>query len=269
MISAIILTYNEEADLPECLRSLDWCDDVHVVDSGSTDQTCRIAEAAGAQVYSNPFKSFGEQRNWALDHCTVKHEWIYFIDADEMPTPEFVSEVQTAIESAESGTAGFYCCWKTMLYDTWLKRSDNFPKWQFRILRKGKARFTDYGHGQKEGEVQGAIGYIKEPYLHYAFSKGWDDWERKHRKYAKQEAQAWLDAGPTNWSDVFSTESSRHNPALKPLLRGLPGWPSLRFLATYVLKGGFSEGKAGLEYCRRMKQFEKMIRREKQQLSAG
>src|SRR5271163_3624346 len=112
MISVIILTKNEEKDLPGCLESLRWCDDVHVVDSGSSDNTLVIARKFGARIYENPFKSFGDQRNWSLDHCATKYTWILFLDADEVASPEFAKGATQAVHDAPDSTAGFYCCWK-------------------------------------------------------------------------------------------------------------------------------------------------------------
>ena len=163
MISVIILTRNEEADLPRCLDSLRWCDDVHLVDSGSSDRTLSIAHEFGAHVYAHPFDSFGAQRNWALDYCDLRHPWILFLDADEVANPEFVRALRAAVSAEPDSTAGFYCCWRLIYEGRWLKRCDNFPKWQFRLLRKGRARFTDFGHGQKEGELNGRIKYLPVP----------------------------------------------------------------------------------------------------------
>src|SRR5438874_3300629 len=105
MISAIILTKNEAQDLPDCLKSIAWIEDRIVLDSGSTDETIAIAEKAGARVFTNPFKSFADQRNWALDHCGAKHDWILFLDADEQSTPPFQNLLNAAIASARSDVA--------------------------------------------------------------------------------------------------------------------------------------------------------------------
>ena len=146
-----------------------------------------------------------------------------------------------------------------MLGERWLRRSDSFPKWQFRLLRRGRARFIDSGHGQKEGEIDGTIGYIREPYLHYAFSKGWEAWWGKHEKYAAQEGADRAARAPS-LRHLFSRDPSRRNRALKPLVSRLPGWPLLRFLHMYVLKGGFLEGREGLTYSRNVARYEAMIR---------
>jgi glycosyltransferase involved in cell wall biosynthesis len=268
MISIVILAMNEAADLPACIGSLRWCDDIHVVDSGSTDATVRIAETAGARVSSNPFASFGQQRNWALANCAFRHPWILFVDADECSTPEFERAVRDATAAASEQIAGYYCCWKMLLQGRWLKRCDSFPKWQFRLLRRGRASFTDFGHGQKEHEVQGEIGYIREPYLHFAFSKGWAHWLTRHNRYSDLEARDRLRAD-VRWRDVFSRHGAVRNKALKPLVSRLPGWPLAAFLIRYFLKLGFIEGRAGFVYCVNMAYYEFLIRIKMDELRRG
>lgn len=259
MISVIILTKNEEKNLSRCLKSLKWSDDVHVLDSGSTDQTVPLAKKYGANVSFNEFETFGQQRNHALKSIKTKYNWILFLDADEVPTPEFVEEVRSKTSSADDEIAGYYCCWKTILEGQWLKRCDNFPKWQFRLLKKGRANFTDFGHGQKEGEVDGILGYIEEPYLHYSFSNGWTHWISKHNKYSSQEARARVKKKPP-FKNMFSENSSKRNPALKSWLTKIPGWPLLRFIQAYVFNLGFLEGKPGFIYCTNMAFYEYLVK---------
>ena len=258
MISIVILTKNEETDLPGCLQSAEWCDDIHVLDSGSTDNTISIARQYAVNISVNPFVSFGKQRNFALDNLTIKYEWILFLDAEEIITEKFRDAILAAVKFSDSEVAGFYCCWKMILEGRWLKHCDNFPKWQFRLMRKGRARFTDFGHGQKESEVTGRIDYIKEPYLHYGFSKGWKHWIERHNRYSSQEAAARLNEQPP-LKNLFSRHSSIRNPALKSLLSRVPGWPVLRFLYTYFLKLGFLEGVPGFVYCTNMGYYEFLI----------
>ena len=258
MISIIILTKNEELDLPKCLESVAWSDDVHILDSGSVDRTTDIAYEYGAKVWHKPFESFGKQRNYALDYIDIKYNWLLFLDADEVVTEKFHNEIQKAIKEADNDVAGFYCCWKMMLEDRWLKHCDNFPKWQFRLMRKGMARFTDFGHGQKEGEVTGRIDYIKEPYLHYGFSKGWFYWIERHNKYSSQEAAARV-ASRLPLKNIFARHASHRNPALKSWLSRVPGWPILRFIQAYFFNLGFLEGIPGFIYCTNMSYYEFLI----------
>ncbi len=258
MISVVILTKNEEKDLPNCLKSLTWSDDVHVLDSGSTDSTVQIAQQYNVKVSSNTFESFGRQRNFALDEIEIKNEWILFLDADEVATEKFKCQILKAVKQADHGVVGFYCCWKMMFEGRWLKHCDNFPKWQFRLLRKGKARFTDFGHGQKEGTIGGKIGYIKEPYLHYSFSKGWSQWIERHNKYSSLEAKSRHYNCPP-FKKIFTQNESLRNIALKSWLSKFIGWPFLRFFQAYFLNLGFLEGFPGFIYCVNMSYHEFLI----------
>lgn len=258
MISIVILTKNEEKDLPMALNSVVWSDDIHILDSGSTDKTLKIAKEYGVIISSNPFKSFGQQRNYALDELKLKNEWILFLDADEVVTDLFKNAMFEAIKNADDNIAGYYCCWKMMLENTWLKHCDNFPKWQFRLMKKGKARFTDFGHGQKESNVKGEIKYLKEPYLHYGFSKGWSQWIDRHNRYSTQEAIARVQNKPP-FKNILSKNTSVRNPALKSWLCKLPGWPFIRFFQAYILSLGFLEGIPGFTYCINMAYYEFLI----------
>ena len=258
MISIIILTKNEELDIRACLESIKWSDDIHLLDSYSTDKTVEIATAFGAKVTANSFESFGKQRNFALDFLDIRNSWVLFIDADEIVTDQFRLAILETTKKADDDIAGYYCCCKMMLEGRWLKHCDNFPKWQFRLLKKGRARFTDFGHGQKESKVQGRIGYIKEPYLHYGFSKGWFQWIERHNKYSTQEAITRLTNLPP-FKNIFLKNSSSRNPALKSWLSKLPGWPFLRFFQAYFLNFGFMEGIPGFIYCANISYYEFLI----------
>lgn len=267
MISTIILTQDEERDIGRCLESLRWCDDIHVVDSGSTDSTIEIAQTFGAKIYQHQFHSFGEQRNWALDTCQLQHPWVLFLDADEVASPKFVSALEKACASADHAVAGFYCCWRMIWKGKWLKRSDSFPKWQFRVLRRGAARFTDFGHGQKEGEVAGRIDYISEPYDHFALSKGISHWVERHNRYSSKEAVSRSQA-TLRVAELFSADGSRRNKNLRVLLTRLPGGAWIRFFWAYFLKRGFLEGEAGFSYCVLLAFYEYLIKQKTLELAA-
>ncbi len=258
-VSIVVLTKNEAADIEWCLSSLTWSDDIHVLDSGSTDATVEIAESLNAKVAYHPFTSFGEQRNYALDNLDFKHQWVLFLDADEVVTEAFHVALKEAISTSSTDVAGFYCCWKMILEDRWLKRCDSFPKWQFRLLRLGRARFIDFGHGQKEGQIDGEIAYLREPYLHYGYSKGWSHWIDRHNRYSSLEAIARTGNRPP-LKNVLSAHGSIRNPAIKSWLTMVPGWPLMRFFYSYIIKLGFLEGTPGLIYCVNMAYYEFLIK---------
>ena len=264
-LAIVVLTHNEADNLPRCLESVSGFSEIIVVDSDSDDGTQDIAKRTGARVYEHLFESFAQQRNWALQNCDLKTEWVLFLDADEVATPEFRRAIVDSIRNADNSIAGFYCCWKMMLNRRWLRRSDSFPKWQLRIVRRGRADFIDSGHGQKEGRVDGELDYVREPYLHYPLSKGWEAWWAKHNQYSDEEATDRLSRS-ASFGELFSKDSSRRNRALKPILSRIPGWPLLRFLHMYILKGGFLEGREGFAYCASMGWYEHLIRAKMREL---
>src|SRR4051794_15194449 len=95
MFSVLILTLNEERDLPRCLASVGNCDDVVILDSGSTDRTVAIAEQAGARVFVRPFDDFAGQRNHAQREIRFRHPWVFHLDADEQLTPDLIAECRS------------------------------------------------------------------------------------------------------------------------------------------------------------------------------
>lgn len=267
-ISVVILTKNEEENLPKVVASLPWCDDIHVVDSLSTDGTLEAAKALGVPAWSNPFRGFGDQRNWALANCTLKYPWVLFLDADEKSTPAFAAALEEAVTTAPETVAGFYCCWKMIVEEVWLKRCDGFPKWQFRLLRRGRAQFADFGHGQKEDRIEGTIEYLKEPYDHRPISKGWADWLDRHNRYSTKEAQERVDL-PFHFAEVFSSHGPVRNRALKAFVSRVPGWPLVRFAIPYFLKFGFLEGRVGFTYCLNLAYYEYLIQIKIRELKAA
>ena len=92
IISAIIITYNEEKNIRDCLESLKWVDEIIVVDAESQDKTAKIAEELGARVYSEEWQGYGKQKNYALSKAVG--DWILSLDADERITPELAQEIQ-------------------------------------------------------------------------------------------------------------------------------------------------------------------------------
>jgi glycosyltransferase involved in cell wall biosynthesis len=270
-VSIIVLTKNEAENLPILAGSIPWCDDVHVVDSLSSAHTLEKAKSLGMRTWSNAFRGFGQQRNWALTNCTLKHPWVLFLDADERSTPAFAADLEQAVASAPETVAGFYCCWKMIVEEVWLKRCDGFPKWQFRLLRRGRANFADFGHGQKEDEIQGEIRYLKEPYEHRPFSKGWSDWLDRHNRYSTQEARERVHLH-FRLQEVFSSDGPVRNRALKAFVSRVPGWPLARFSLPYFLHLGFLEGRVGFIYCLNLAYYEFLIQikmREIESASGG
>jgi len=260
-VSVVVLTLNEEVNLPGCLKSVAWCDDVVVLDSYSTDRTEKIARAAGARFIQRQFDSFAAQRNYAIENVSFKHDWVLLLDADEVIPPELATEIQSAIASAAPDVAGFFLCYKTVFNGRWLKHSSTFPVWVLRLVREGRVRYLERGHGE-DYEAKGTIGYIHEPYLHYNFSKGMAEWFDKHNRYSTNEACAWVNEQRNvriDWPAFVSRDPVRRRRALKEFSFRLPLRPWLKFFYMYLVRGGFLDGAPGLTYCVLQAIYEYMI----------
>jgi glycosyltransferase involved in cell wall biosynthesis len=260
MISVVILTLNEELNLPRCLKAISWCDDVLIVDSFSSDATLRIAAEHGVRVVQRIFDSFAGQRNFAVDHCELKHDWIFHLDADEVMTPALSAEILESIAATDKDA--YRVSSKLMFRGKFLRRAGLFPWYQVRLGRRGKLRFTQVGHGQREQLPSDAIGTLKNSLLHFPFEKGLDDWIEKHNRYSTAEArQNIYGAGDidSTVSDLLSITTDRRRRAAKKIFRVLPCRPTIRFIYMYLFRGGILDGKAGFIYCRLLAWYEWLI----------
>lgn len=261
-ISALILTYNEEANLPRCLEALAWCDDIVVLDSGSTDRTVEIARSYGARLLTRPFDTFANQRNFGLQTGIFRHEWVVHLDADEVVTPEFKTALDRLVP--EPGILAFRVPSKLMLHDRWLRHAGMYPTYQVRLGHRDRLRFKQVGHGQREDLPASALATFDQPYLHYNFSQGLAAWLRKHLRYAEDEARL-IDetrAGRAAWRVNGATASATdRRRALKHLSARIPLIlrPSARFLYVFLLRRGFMDGKEGLLYALMLAVYEGMI----------
>jgi len=251
-VSVIILTLNEEINIASCLESLQWADEIILLDSESTDGTIETAKQAreDIRVFTHPFLDFGDQRNWALDHTQPRHEWILFIDADERVTPACAEAIATAIR-APGDKVGYYLTCRNFFLGRWIKHCTLYPSWQLRLLKKGAVRYRKEGHGQRE-VTDGPLDYIHEPYDHYGFSKGISHWVERHNIYSSNEVELIqrLRAEPLALGDLFSGDSVKRRRCLKRLAARAHFRACLRFIYMYFIRLGFLDGIPGLIFCR-------------------
>lgn len=239
-IAGVVLTLNEEQDLARALRSLKWCDELLVVDSGSNDSTFEVAKQCGAQfekhIQAQPFL-ITEQRNWALDKAGLTSDWILFLDADEEVSPALANHLRACINS-KSALDAYELTPRYWFLGKWLKRTQGYPNWHPRLVRRGTTYFQG---GVWESFSPGArVGRVFIPYEHYAFSKGFDDWLERHRRYATWDAEQ-ITQYLTCGSQSFQPPQRWRN--LRLLMSKL--WflrPPLRFIQKYVVQLGFLEG---------------------------
>jgi len=260
-VSVVILTKDEAINIVDCLASCAWCDDVHVLDSYSDDNTVELARAANpaAGIHQRAFTTFGDHRNWAIDHIPVKYPWVFHLDADERFTPELVQELAETAK-ADNPHAGYYVAGKYIFMGQWLKRTMGFPNYQMRFFHNERMRFTDYGHGQRE-QTDGRVGTLQHAYLHYGVSKGIEDWLAKHNRYSTQEAERALEVlrEPVGFGDLFKGSAIARRRVLKRLAYHVPCRAWARWFWTLWIKGGISEGAAARTYTRMLMQYEQMI----------
>lgn len=260
MFSVLILTLNEEHNLPACLATLQGVDDIHVLDSGSTDATAEIARRHGAHVAENPFQNFAQQRNHAHQHIAFRHEWVFHLDADERMTPALLAELRDTARQ-QAGRRTLDGCWvapRMLWRGRWVPRCTDFPAWQARFCHVRDFRFVEKGHGQREADCL-RLAYLKNNYEHDMSASGVDDWLAKHRRYARREAEAWLaSARPlaTDLRALLSRDALSRRRALKNLSYRLPARPLARLLYQYILRAGFLDGAPGWEYCRLLARYE-------------
>jgi glycosyltransferase involved in cell wall biosynthesis len=259
--SAVILTFNEEINVGDCLKSAADIDDVFVLDSGSSDATVSIATARGARVHVNPFRSFGQQRNWAHENLPFAHDWILHLDADERLTPALIEEARSAVASDDGRLAGFYLAERTLLRGKWLRRAAHYPRYQARLVHRARMRFVDHGHGQRESSPL-PFGTLANAYDHHAFSHGIETWLRKHAGYAARDVEQMLAAessATVSFSALWSSDRVAAHRAVKQWAMRMPCRPLLRWLQVLILSGGLLDGTAGWEYARMMRVFQEMI----------
>lgn len=245
-LCAVVLSLNEERDLSRCLKSLSWCDELYVIDSGSSDRTQSIALEYGATFLTHiqevPFL-ISEQRNWALDHAGITSDWVLFLDADE-ELGDNIKQHITHLLSINDQFDSFELCPRYWFLGKWLKYTQGFPNWHPRLVRRGRTHFV--GGVWEKFAPYSNTGKIYIPYEHYAFSKGLDDWLIKHLRYADWDAHLvhkLLTCANTNQVELGS----------KPRLRllSLLFWqlkPFSRFIYKYLICRGFMDGWQGLLY---------------------
>ena len=257
MYGVVILTMNEEQALPAAISSIPEGRSVTILDSGSTDGTVEIARAAGASVISNPFSGFGDQRNFAIDHAPDRAVWQLHLDADERMTPALDRAIQHALGQDDLPDA-FGLPNKTMLNGNWLRYSSGYPVYQTRLVDRRSARFVNVGHGQQETSGT-RTKLIDEPYIHEAFIHGLDAWIDKHNRYSRQEADLDKEGRQqANLGAVLSTNRVARRRALREIARCIPFAPTARLFHTLIIKRGFLDGAAGLQFARMLALYEQM-----------
>ena len=231
-LSLIVITRNEEESIARCLGSLNFADEIIVVDSGSTDRTVELARSHGAHVVSTAdWPGFGPQKSRALD--LARSDWVISLDADEWVDASFIDQIKTAIADLNAPDA-YKMSRRSRFCGQIIRHSGWSPDYVVRLFRRGRARFSD-DLVHERLIVDGRITRLKVRIEHDSIAS-WADAEDKIERYSVAAAQQLAARGFRG----------------SPLKASLRGWAA--FLKAYVYRAGFLDGAAGwgvAEYNRR------------------
>ncbi len=138
-ISVIVITLNEGENIGDCLASVQWADQIVVVDAESEDETVRIAREYTPHVFVQPWQGFGAAKNFALQQCD--REWVLWLDADERVTPELAEEIQKNVRSTDC--AGFEMPRLAYFLGRWIRHGGWYPGWVLRLFRRNAGKFNE------------------------------------------------------------------------------------------------------------------------------
>ncbi len=249
-VSVVILTFNSAAVLPRTLAAARLVsDDIHVVDSFSTDETVEAARAAGAGVVQHAFERYDLQRNWAIEHLPMQHDWELHLDADERLTPELAAEINRVMADPPADLDGYLIPRLIYFLGAPIRHGGMYPNWHLRLFRRGKGRCERRLYDQHFLLPQGGrIGRLDQPMID-DIRMSLDEWTRRHLRWADAQTEMALNGGgegeiPGRWagSPIERKRALRRVYGRVPLLLR----PFLLFFYRYVLRLGFLDGMPGL-----------------------
>ncbi len=256
-VSFIIPIRNEAENLPRCLGSIPWADEIFVVDSGSTDGSIALAEKFGAQVVQFPFNgTWPKKKNWSLENLPFRNDWIFILDADETLPPEAEAEFRAAV-TAPGEVAGYWINRRFLFLGRWLKHA-YYPNWNLRLFKHSLGRYeklteaaTQSGDNEVHEHVivQGPTGRLRCEMDHYAFPSV-EVFVEKHNRYSNWEARVATERKLAGSSAGLEHERVHRRRKLKQLSHRLPFRGLLRFLYVYVWQRGFLDGREGYYFAR-------------------
>ncbi len=252
-VSVVVLTRDEEVNIARCLASVAWADQVVVVDSGSTDNTVPIARSLGADVVQQPWLGFSGQREFTLRLPELRHDWVYFVDADEWVSPHLAAEV--AIKLDAPAGAAFAQRFRLVFQGTWIRHCGWYGgSWIVRLVDRRYAKFDGSLIGERVS-VDGPVGRLANDIVDED-RKGLAAWLHKHVRYAQFQAQHRV--APLPVRDRLRLVRCRGHTDTRPLMRVMlkdvifpstPAKPVALFIYMYLIRLGMLDGRTGLRFC--------------------
>ena len=223
-LSAVLITRNAEERLEACLASISFCDEIVIVDSGSSDRTCEMAQGFGARVIEKEWLGFGRQKQFAVDQAV--HDWVLCIDADERVSAELAASIANAVASPDAPV--YRMPRRNRFLGRWLRHGEGYPDWSARLFDRRSARWSDDPVHEK---VLYAVtpGTLQGDLLHES-AESLVDYLEKQNRYTTLAAQ-----------DLFARGGSATS-------MQLVGSPVVRFIKFYIFRLGFLDGLPGLAH---------------------
>ncbi len=249
-LSVVILTFNAEATLGATLASASLVsDDIHVVDSGSTDSTLAIAGEHGAKIVHHPFEDYGRQRNWAIDNLPLKYDWQLHLDADERLSGELSARINALRGAFPAAIDGYYLPRLVHFMGQPIRHGAMYPIWHLRLFRRGKGRCEDRRYDQ-HFKVDGRSDRIDAPMID-DIRMSLAEWTARHNRWSDAEVGEILNpsaegviAGRLGGNPVEQKRALRGGYNQAPLFLRAFGL----FFYRYVLRLGFLDGRPGLVF---------------------
>jgi glycosyltransferase involved in cell wall biosynthesis len=248
-VSVLIPTYNEEDNLPDCLRSASWADQVIVVDSYSSDDTLAIANKFTEDVYQHEYVNSATQKNWALQNLPIKGNWVFILDADERIPAELADEIQRLLARDDERLVGYFVNRRDFCFGRWIRHAGMYPNWNLRLFRRGSARYEEKEVDADVAVTGGEVGYLKHPMDHMRFPTI-SSFMKMVDRYSTWDA---LETIKQEHDDTAVPADSSFNQLLKrcakSCFRALPAKWVWLFGYLYIARLGFLDGRAGLTLC--------------------
>ncbi len=232
-ISCVLIAFNEAERLPKTLQALDWCDDILVIDSNSTDATAAVVEKYGGRVIQNDFEGFGQQKQFGIEQA--KHEWILSLDADEVLSPAFIQELKELFQKDLPKDEAWFIRRRLVFLGKTFKYGKESRDWQLRLFNRNSARWSE-DRVHEFVRFKGRTGRLQSPVDHYSYTS-LDNYLGKLNRYTSLAA-----ANPKNKRKGIAAIALRYHFSFFKryilefnFLNGYEGWLWSGLSATYTL----------------------------------
>lgn len=254
-VSVIVLTHNEELNIEACLSTIvDWAAEVFVVDSGSTDETLRLAAKYPVCTFQHPFENYSAQRNWAQASLPLTQEWVFHIDADERVSPELTSQLVKLFNSGMHELfSGLMVRRRIEFLGRHITHGGIYPTYHSRLFRKDKGHCENRAYDQ-HFLIEGHVGRLEADLIEVTASS-LSSWTARHNRWAQMEASHLLNTSGTTETGMITGKIDGSPIERRRWLRSGVFERSpiflralVYFMFRYLLRMGFLDGVPGLIY---------------------